>query len=96
MSASEKAQVIRWLERDLRHEMLGIEKTEGVCGGSARIVRTRIPVWLLVEALQGGASEVQILQSFPALRAEDLLNAWAYYRANKDEIDAEIRENQKV
>src|SRR5262249_37719114 len=28
----------------------GIEKTAGVCGGSARIAGTRIPVWQLVEA----------------------------------------------
>jgi len=28
------------------------------------------------------------------LRAEDLVNAWAYVRANKDEIDRQIRENE--
>lgn len=96
MSAGEKAQVARWVERDLGHYTPGIEKTEGVCGGSACIVRTRIPVWLLVEARNAGASEASLLQSFPSLRAEDLINAWAYYRANKEEIDAEILENENI
>lgn len=96
MSAGEKAQVARWVERDLSPYTPGIEKTAGVCGGSACIVRTRIPVWLLVEARNAGASEAHLLQSFPSLRAEDLINAWAYYRANKEEIDTEIIENESI
>lgn len=96
MSIGEKAQIVRWIESDLKYYTPGIEKTPGVCGGSACIVRTRIPVWLLIEARNAGASEAQILSSFPSLRAEDLINAWAYYRANQAEIDAEIAENEKV
>jgi uncharacterized protein (DUF433 family) len=72
----------------------GIEKTENVCGGSARIVGTRIPVWLLVEARDLGASEAQLLLDYPSLRAEDLVNAWSYYRDHREEIDREIRENE--
>lgn len=72
----------------------GIEKTPGVCGGSACVVRTRIPVWSLVEAKNAGATEASLLMSYPALRAEDLRNAWAYYLANKEEIDFEIQENE--
>jgi uncharacterized protein (DUF433 family) len=96
LSGGEKAQVARWVQHDLAAYTPGIEKTAGVCGGSACIVRTRIPVWLLMEARNAGASEAQLLQSFPSLRAEDLINAWAYYRANKAEIDAEIIENESV
>src|SRR5690348_4394132 len=43
------------------HEIPGIEKAENVCGGSARIAGTRIPVWQLVEAREMGASEAQLL-----------------------------------
>jgi uncharacterized protein (DUF433 family) len=50
----------------------------------------------LVEALHSGASEAQLLLSYPSLRAEDLTNAWAYYRANKEEIDGEILENESI
>ena len=63
MSPAEKSVVAKWVYDDLHYAYPGIEKTDGVCGGSACIVRTRIPVWLLVEALQSGASESHRLTS---------------------------------
>ncbi|MDX1941339.1 MAG: DUF433 domain-containing protein [Saprospiraceae bacterium] len=96
LSPSERAIVARWVQDDASYRFPGIEKTEGVCGGSACIVRTRIPVWLLVEAQQAGATEADLLQSYPSLRAEDLLNAWTYYRSNKEEIESEILQNEAV
>jgi uncharacterized protein (DUF433 family) len=72
----------------------GIEKTRGVCGGSACIAGTRVPVWQLVEARALGATEAQILVDFPSLRAEDLVNAWDYEKSHRDEIRSEIRENE--
>jgi uncharacterized protein (DUF433 family) len=95
LSASELQQVARWVSTN-PEAVPGIEKTPDVCGGSACIVRTRIPVWLLVEAKNAGASETHLLESFPALRMEDLQNAWAYYRANKEEIEREMLENESV
>jgi uncharacterized protein (DUF433 family) len=65
---------------------IGIERTEGVCGGSARVVGTRIPVWQLVAARNLGVSEAQLLIDYPALRAEDLVNAWSYARSHLEEI----------
>ena len=96
LSDNEKVQIVQLLSQPQTSLIQGIEKTPGVCGGSACIVRTRIPVWLLVEALHAGASEAQLLLSYPSLRAEDLTNAWAYYRANKEEIDREILENESI
>ncbi|MEM6321602.1 MAG: DUF433 domain-containing protein [Bacteroidota bacterium] len=96
LSTGEKAQLIKWLFNDIGQSAIGIEKNDGVCGGSACIVRTRIPVWLLVEARNLGTSEAALLQSYPTLRAEDLTNAWAYYRTNKTEIEEEIRENEML
>jgi uncharacterized protein (DUF433 family) len=72
----------------------GIEKTEGVCGGSARIAGTRIPVWQLVAARDSGASEAQLLIDYPGLRAEDLVNAWSYAKSHRAEIEAEVHENE--
>jgi uncharacterized protein (DUF433 family) len=72
----------------------GIEKTEGVCGGDARIAGTRIPVWQLVEIRDMGLGEAEILRHFPDLRPEDLSNAWSYAKAHADEIRAEIHENE--
>jgi uncharacterized protein (DUF433 family) len=57
-------------------------------------VRTRIPVWVLVQARQLGTSEADLLHAYPTLRAEDLTNAWAYYRAHKADIDRDIQENE--
>ena len=65
-----------------------------MCGGEPCIVRTRIPVWVLAQARRLGSSEADLLRSFPTLRAEDLVNAWGYYRAHQEEIDRQIQENE--
>jgi uncharacterized protein (DUF433 family) len=31
---------------------------------------------------------------YPTLRAEDLVNAWAYYRLHREEIEQQIIENE--
>ena len=94
MSRAEKAQLLRAVIRDLDDAHTGIESTPGVVGGSACIVRTRIPVWLLEQARRLGSSEADLLIAYPSLRAEDLVNAWAYARTHRDEIDREIEENE--
>ena len=58
------------------------------------IVRTRIPVWLLEQARRLGAAEADLLRSYPSLRAEDLVNAWAFVRAHREEIERQIAENE--
>jgi uncharacterized protein (DUF433 family) len=71
-----------------------IEKTASVCGGSARVAGTRIPVWQLIVARDMGVSEAQLLIDYPRLRAEDLVNAWAYAEDHADEIAAAIHANE--
>ncbi len=80
--------------RDLNEVFPGIEKTPGVCGGSACLANTRLPVWLLAQARRGGVSEADLLLDYPSLRAEDLVNAWAYVSAHQAEIDEDIRQNE--
>jgi len=41
-------------------------------------------------------NEAQILDNFPALRAADLVNVWAYVDAHVEEIEAAIRENDEA
>ena len=72
----------------------GIEQTPFVAGGEPCIANTRIPVWLLVQAQKLGSSETELLRAYPTLRAEDLANAWAYYRVHQAEINAQIAENE--
>lgn len=96
MSRAEKAQVLQWVVRDLGDAFPGIESNPEVCGGEPCIVRTRIPVWVLVQARQLGMSEADLLYNYPTLRAQDLVNAWGYYRTHADEIDRQIRENEQA
>jgi uncharacterized protein (DUF433 family) len=65
-----------------------------VCGGEPCIVRTRIPVWTLVQSQRLGLSDAEILKCYPTLRAEDLVNAWSYSRRNPEIIDRQILENE--
>jgi uncharacterized protein (DUF433 family) len=94
LTRAEKAQVLQWVVRDLGEAYPGIESTPGVSGGEPCIVRTRIPVWVLVRARELGTSEADLLRAYPTLRAEDLANAWSYARAHKDEIEQQIHDNE--
>lgn len=75
---------------------LGVEKTPGVAGGSACLVRTRIPVWTLESYRSAGMSEEKILANFPGLRRADLVSAWTYTKLHRDEIGKDIRENDEA
>ena len=96
MTRAEKAQLLQRIVQDLGDAFPGIESRPDVCGGEPCIVRTRIPVWILVRAKQLGTSEAELLRSYPTLRAEDLANAWAYYRGHHDEIEQQIRDNEEA
>lgn len=71
----------------------GIDFDDRICGGSARIVRTRIPVWLLESLRRGGKTDAELLAAYPGLTAEDLANAWNYARSHREEMDREIASN---
>jgi uncharacterized protein (DUF433 family) len=72
----------------------GIENSPEICGGEPCIVRTRIPVWLLVQARHLGTSETELLRAYPSLREEDLAIALAYYRVHRDEIERQIQDHE--
>ena len=93
MTAEEKIQLLQWIARDLGGTFPGIVSTSDVCGGRPRILGTRIPVWTLVQYRKLGASEADLLNAYPTLRAEDLANAWAYYRVYQNEVEQQIIEN---
>jgi uncharacterized protein (DUF433 family) len=86
-SRAGKAQLLRLVSQELDEAFPGIDSTPGVCGGEACIVRTRVPVWSLEQLFRLGASEDELLRSYPALRAEDPVNAWSYVRAHHTEIE---------
>lgn len=94
LSKAEKAEVVERLAREIGGTWPGIEKTPGVVGGAACILRTRISVWVLENYRRLGWTEAKILASYPTLRAADLVHAWAYVDAHGDEIDEAIRRNE--
>ena len=96
LNRAEKAQLLQWIAEDLGDAYPGIESTPGVCGGEPRIVRTRIPVWVLERARQLGSSEADLLRCYPMLRAADLANAWAYVRSHRDEIESQVLANEEA
>jgi len=91
---AERASLLQTVASDLGDAFPGIDSTPGICGGEPCIVRTRIPVWVLEQARRLGANESNLLQSYPTLRASDLVSAWAYERQNRQDIDRQIRENE--
>jgi len=96
LSRAEKAQLLLRVVQDLGEAFPGIESTPGVCGGDPCVVRTRIPVWLLEQARRLRVSEADLLRTFPTLRAEDLVNTWAYVRSHREEVDRQIEENEEA
>lgn len=94
LTRGERAEVLRWVVRDLADDFPGIDRTEGVCGGEPCIARTRIPVWILERARRSGVSEADLLRAYPTLRAQDLANAWAYVHSHRKEIDQQIVDNE--
>ena len=94
LSRGEKAQILKWVVRELDDDFPGIDSLPDVCGCEPCIIRTRIPVWLLQQARRLGTSEQALLGAYPQLRAEDLVNAWAYARSHAEEIEPQIRKNE--
>jgi uncharacterized protein (DUF433 family) len=96
LTRAEKAQLLRMVVRDLNEAFPGVESRPDVCGGEPCIVRTRIPVWVLEQMRRLGASEDQLLRSYPTLRADDLATAWAYVRLHQLEIEEQIHANESA
>lgn len=94
LTRGEKARLLQRVTQDLGDAFPGVDVIDDVCGGGPVVVRTRIPVWLLEHARRLGSSEADLLRSYPAPRAEDLANAWAYVRSHREQISAQIREHE--
>ena len=78
MTADEKSSLLGRVAAELAAGFPGVESEPNVCGGETRIVRTRIPVWVLEQARRLGVNDGDLLGSYPTLRPFDLANAWSY------------------
>ena len=83
-------------EQSGRTEFPLIVRTPDVCGGSARLIRTYIPVWGIQRLRTMRMDHAAILNYYPTLTVGDLIQAYAYADAYKEEIDKEILENEDL
>lgn len=90
----ERARLFVWMAEDMADQHPGIEFDPRVCGGSARIAGTRVPVWSLESWRRLGADDAEILRNYPSLQPSDLVNAWRYVARHSHEISREIQENE--
>lgn len=89
----DQARILSMMALEVADAHPGIDFQNNVCGGSARIIRTRIPVRLLESLRRGGRTDAELLTAYPSLTAEDLANAWHYARTHQEEMDREIAAN---
>lgn len=96
LSVEELIQLLQWLQAELESYPVRIIRTPGVCGGRARVFRTRIPVWLLVGYRQAGWSDEQILENYPQLSMSGLQHSWEYFETHREEIETDIAAQQEI
>ncbi len=70
-----------------------VTKEAGIRGGRACIDDTRIAVVDIVAMLTQGKSAEQMLLAYPSLNLAQVHAAISYYYENKDEIEAELAED---
>ena len=61
---------MRWQDR--------ISSKSDVCHGKVCIAGTRIPITVILDNLAAGATDGEILKSYPSLTTEDILAAICY------------------
>ncbi|MGH7230306.1 MAG: DUF433 domain-containing protein, partial [Nitrospiraceae bacterium] len=68
-----------------------------VCGGSPRIVNTRITVRAVaITVLHHGQTPEDLLAHYPHLSLASIYDALSYYYDNRDEIDREIADHEAL
>jgi uncharacterized protein (DUF433 family) len=78
--------------RDPKHPEPRVVRTEGTCGGRARIDGTRIPVWLVVSFIvRGEKTREEFLEAYPHITLPQVEAALAYYSDHREEVDGDLR-----
>lgn len=77
-------------------ESVHIERDPARCGGKPCIAGTRIRVWdVHVWHELRGWSPAEIITQFPQLSFADIYAALAYYHDHREEIEAQIRQDDE-
>lgn len=64
--------------------------------GMIRINGTRVTLQTVIYAFRQGDSPEQIVESYPVLSLADVYTVIAYYLNRRDEVDAYVREQEKL
>jgi uncharacterized protein (DUF433 family) len=71
-------------------------RTPGTCGGRLRIDGTRITVTRIATLYKQGLSAEEVVATYPHLTLGQVYAALAYYHANREAVDAELREEDRL
>jgi uncharacterized protein (DUF433 family) len=71
-------------------------RTPGTCGGRLRIDGTRITVNHVAAMFKQGQSAEDIAASYSHLSLGQVYTALAYYLANREEVDAELQQEDQL
>ena len=71
-----------------------ITQTPGICGGRPRIAGTGVSVRRVAGWYKMGGSPEEIADQYGHLNLAQVHAALAYYHANRNEIDAELAEEE--
>ena len=64
--------------------------------GVVRVMGTRIPIEMVVDEFNQGASPEEIVLSYPTLELSQAYSVIAYYLRNKTEVDAYIKGQDRL
>ena len=73
-----------------------IVKTDGTCGGRARLAGRRIPVSSVYRWFLGGFEPEDILNKYDGVSLTEIYAAITYALANREEIAAEIDHEDRI
>ena len=73
-----------------------VVKTPGTCGGRARVAGRRIPVSSIYRWFLNGRAPEDILEKYEGVTLVEVYAAITYALANRDEITAEIAEEDRL
>lgn len=65
-----------------------------VCGGCAIVVNSRLPVWVVADAMKAGQTDTEMIEAWPRLTCELLGEIRSFYFSHRAEIDSDIRKNR--
>jgi uncharacterized protein (DUF433 family) len=68
-------------------------RTPDICGGRLRIDGTRITVHRIATLYRQGLGPEEIAATYDHISLSQVYTALAYYHANRDEIDAQLAED---